>query len=348
MTLSDAHRAARVERERVAQGEDPVIVRKAAKSALAAAQAQAITFSQASALLLDAKASEWRNAKHAAQWARTLETYAYPVIGKVLVQDVDQALVLAILQPIWSSKTETATRLRGRIEQVLDWAHVRGLRSGENPARWRGRLDKLLAKPKKISKVVHHRTLPVAAIGKFMVELRKREGLAPRALELAVLTAARSGEVRGMVWSEVDLDAAVWTIPESRMKAGKEHRVPLSTQAVDLLRALPQIAGSELVFQGTRGKALSDMSLTAVLRRMEVDAVPHGFRSTFRDWASELTTYPPHLAEMALAHAIADKVEAAYRRGDMFDKRRQMMTAWANYCAKSPAFGQVVALRQIA
>jgi integrase len=260
-------------------------------------------------------------------------------MGKLLVQDVKQSHVLAVLEPIWKEKTETASRLRGRIESILDWATARHYRTGENPARWRGHLDHILAKPTKIARVKHHSALPVDDVAAFMIDLRKREGTAARALELAILTATRSGEVRGATWAEIDLNAATWTIPASRMKAGREHRVALSDPAVKLLRALPRFEDTDLVFPGSKGKQLSDMTLTAVMRRMNVDAVPHGFRSTFRDWVSERTRYPHELAEMALAHTIGNKVEAAYRRGDMLEKRRQMMAAWAKYCEAPPAIG---------
>ena len=217
---------------------------------------------------------------------------------------------------------------------VLDWATARGYRQGLNPARWRGHLDKLLARPSKVAKPEHHAALPLNQMGAFVKRLREADGLGARALEFAILTAARSGEARGATWSEIDLKAKVWTIPADRMKAGREHRVPLSQAALDLLEALPRIAGSDLLFTAPRGGQLSDMTLLAVLRRMTVDAVPHGFRSTFRDWCSERTNYPRDAAEMALAHTIGDKVEAAYRRGDLFEKRRRMMTDWAGFCAR--------------
>ena len=253
--------------------------------------------------------------------------------------------VVKILEPIWNTKTETATRLRGRIESVLDWATVRGFRHGENPARWKGHLDKILPKPSKVTKVEHHVALPVDDIGAFMAELRKREGVAARALEFAILTAARSGEVRGATWSEIDLDSGVWIIPGERMKAGREHRVPLSEGAIKLLQALPRFGHTDLVFVAPRGGMLSDMTMTAVMRRMEVDAVPHGFRSTFRDWAAERTAYPRDVAEMALAHTIGDKVEAAYRRGDLFEKRCRMMADWAAFC-NTKVTGDVVPINR--
>jgi integrase len=347
VTLAQAREKARAARDNIDAGTDPILARQQAKSALRAAQASAITFAEAARRFIDAKSDEWRNSKHRAQWENTLDTYAFPIMGSLHVQDVKQTHVLAVLEPIWREKTETASRLRGRIESILDWATARHYRTGENPARWRGHLDHILAKPTKIARVKHHSALPVDDMPAFMVDLRKREGSAARALELVILTATRSGEVRGATWTEVDLDAALWTIPAARMKAGKEHRVPLSDAAVKLLKTLPRFEGSDLVFPGSKGKPLSDMTLTAVMRRMNVDAVPHGFRSTFRDWVSERTNYPHELAEMALAHAIGNKVEAAYRRGDMLEKRRQMMAAWSKFCeAPRAAGGDVVAMKR--
>jgi integrase len=255
----------------------------------------------------------------------------------MLVRDVGQAHITTILEPIWLTKTETASRVRSRIELVLDWATTRGFREGPNPARWRGHLDKLMPKPTKVSKVEHHRALPAAAMGSFMVDLRVAEGMGARALEFAILTAARSGEVRGAEWGEIDLDGALWTVPADRMKSGREHRVPLSRAALKVLRALPRLKGSPLVFWSGNGSSLSDMTLSAVTRRMGVNAVPHGFRSTFRDWAAESTDFPREVAEAALAHVLPDRTEAAYRRGDLFTKRAKLMDAWATFCARVPA-----------
>lgn len=229
---------------------------------------------------------------------------------------------------------------------MLSWATVSGFRSGDNPARWKGNLDAVLPKPGKVAKVEHHRALPIDAVPAFMVRLRHVDGMGARALEFAILTATRSGEVRGAVWSEIDLAAGIWTVPAARLKAGKEHKVPLSPEAIALLQKLPRFEGSDFVFCASRGGALSDMTLSAVLRRMEVDAVPHGFRSTFRDWASERTAYPSDVAEMALAHAIGNKVEAAYRRGDLFEKRRLMMHDWAHFCSTVSSVGEVIPIRR--
>lgn len=333
--LADARAAARKAREQIKSGLDPIEEARAEANSRRANQAKNITFKQAALAYIASHEAGWRNNKHANQWRNTLDTYAYPVIGSVMVRDVDLTQVLAVLTPIWSTKTETATRVRGRIEHVLDWATALGDRDGLNPARWKGHLDKLLPRPSKIARIKHHIALPLAELGPFMKRLREAKSVGARALEFLILTAARSGEVRGATWAEIDVEAAVWTVPPDRMKAGREHRVPLPPEALTLLDALPRFAGTNLIFPAPRGGALSDMALTAVLRRMNADAVPHGFRSTFRDWASELTNYPRDAAEMALAHTIGDKVEAAYRRGDLFDKRRRMMADWATFCGKS-------------
>jgi integrase len=330
--LAAARLKARNARDEISSGIDPIAQREAQASQLRARQATEKTFQQAAQAYMDTHGDVWKNPKHRAQWGTTLETYAYPVLGKLLVRDVSQEHVLNVLEPIWKSKNETASRLRGRIEAVLDWATVRKYRSGENPARWKGHLDKLLAAPNKVQRVVHFRALPIDMMAGFMADLRQREGTAARALEFAILCASRSGEVRGVTWSEIDLEARVWTIPSDRMKAGKEHRVPLSESAIRIIQRQPRLASSELVFAAPRGGQLSDMTLSAVLRRMNVDAVPHGFRSTFRDWISERTSYPRDLAEQALAHTLENKVEAAYRRGDALEKRRELMQAWDEFC----------------
>lgn len=335
VTLAGAYEKARQARAKIDSGTDPILFRKQALSELMAQQATEVTFSQAAALYIAAQSDAWRNPKHRQQWVNTLETYANPVIGKMLVRDVNHNHVLQILEPIWKVKTETATRVRGRIESVLDWATVRKHRSGENPARWKGHLEHMLAAPGKLAKVEHHTALPIDETPTFMADLRKRDGLAARALEFAILTAARSGEVRGMTWGELDFQANIWIVPADRMKAEKEHRVPLSRPLIQMLASYSHQAATDLVFPAPRGGMLSDMTMTAVLRRMGVKAVPHGFRSTFRDWAAERTDYPRDMAEMALAHTVSDKVEAAYRRGDMLDKRRQMMQAWADFCGVS-------------
>jgi integrase len=343
--LAQAREKARAAREKIDAGIDPVEARRIAKSAMLASAAAAKTFIECRRAFVDAKSGEWRNAKHEAQWKSTLERFADPVIGEMLVRDIGLPHILEILEPIWKTKTETATRVRGRLEQVLDWATVRGYRAGENPARWKGHLDHLLPKPRKITKVQHHAAVPVDGAAAFLASLRGVDGMGARALEFAILTAARSGEVRGARWSEFDFDEKVWTVPGERMKGKVEHRVPLSKQAIKLLKALPRFEKVEVVFPGLKGQVLSDMTLSAVMRRMEVDAVPHGFRSTFRDWAAERTNFPRDLAEMALAHVIESKVEAAYRRGDMLAKRLKMMQTWADFCDTIPKIGNVVPLK---
>lgn len=342
VTLAQARDKARQARGLIEQGHDPILERERAQSKLKAEQASAITFESAAHAFMDAKSAEWSNPKHAAQWTATLKTYAYPVIGQLHVADVKQTHVLQILEPIWASKTETASRLRGRIENVLDWAKARGYRKDDNPARWRGHLDKLLSAPEKTTKVVHHPAVPVNEVSAFYAALQPRTGMAARALEFALLTAARSGEVRGCTWTELDLEAGLWVIPADRMKARKEHRVPLSGTAIALLNALPRVEGSEFVFAAPRGGALSDMALTGVMRRMGLAFVPHGLRSTFRDWTAERTNYPRDLAEKALAHVLESKVEAAYQRSDMLERRAHMMDAWAKFLATPQATGKKV------
>lgn len=342
MTLAKARAAALAAREAINSGTDPVEQKRSDRSAIKAAQAKELTFKDAALAYIEAHESSWRNTKHGQQWRNTLEQYAYPAMGSMQVRHVEMAHVLKVLEPIWREKTETASRLRGRIESVLDWAKGRGYRSGDNPAAWKGNLDAQLARPEKIAKVEHHAALKWADMGAFMEALRAAQGMGARALEFVILTAARSGEVRGAMWPEIDLEAKVWTVPGDRMKAGKDHRVPLSSAAVALLKALPRMTGSDLVFPAPRGGALSDMTLTAVLRRMQVDAVPHGFRSTFRDWAAEATSYPNHVCEMALAHVVSNAVEAAYRRGDLFEKRRRLMDDWATFLSMPALSGTVV------
>lgn len=347
LTLAEARETAREQRKLVLQGIDPIEARREQGDTRKAAYAGRFTFQQCLDGYLDAHGDGWRNPKHRAQWRTTLETYACPTIGTMNVAAVNTALVLQILEPIWKTKTETATRLRGRIENVLAWATVRKYRQGENPARWKNHLDQLLAKPSKVSTVTHHAALPWREMGGFMVDLRKQEGIGAAALEFAILTAARSGEVRGATWAEFDLPAATWTIPAERMKMKKEHRVPLSVDALAVLARMQECRLGAHVFPGVKeGKPLSDMSLTAVLRRMERGKLTaHGFRSAFQDWAAESTSYASQVVEMSLAHAIGNKVEAAYRRGDLFDKRARLMAEWAKFCAKPMQVGEVVQIK---
>ncbi len=344
VTLAKARMLAAEARELLRGGLDPIDTRTGTRSAKRAAST--VTFQQCAEHYIEAKRAGWKNAKHAAQWGATLTQYAFPIIGGLNVADVTLPHVLKILEPIWTTKTETASRLRGRIQSVLDYATARGYRTGDNPARWTGHLKELLPAPGKVARVEHHAALPWQEVGAFMAELRQQAGMGARALELAILTAARSGEVRGATWAEVDLAQAVWTIPASRMKAAKEHRVPLSAEAVELLRTLPRIDDSELLFPNSKGAALSDMTLAAVLKRMGRAVTAHGFRSTFRDWCGERTGFQREVIEHALAHQLKDKAEAAYQRGSLFDKRRQLMASWAKFCGNVAPVAGVVPLRR--
>jgi integrase len=329
-------------------GIDPIEQRRNERAKALLDAARAMTFREAASAYIDAQKAAWRNAKHRAQWVSTVETYAFPVFGKVSVQSVDTTLVLRALEPIWSIKPETASRVRGRIEVILDWAKVRGFRKGENPARWRGHLALILPPRSKVQKVVHHASLPYREISGFIADLRGRESIASRALEFAILTAARTGEVLGARWSEVDLDARTWTVPEGRMKAGRQHRVSLSDAAIAVLGHMRQHRrDDDLVFPGLkRGRPLSNMALLAVLRRMRRgDLTAHGFRATFKTWAAERTSFAREVVEAALAHVNGDKVEAAYQRGDLFDKRKMLMSAWAEFCAKAPVSAEVVPMK---
>jgi integrase len=349
VSLEAARKRARALREAAKAGIDPIAQRDKERVQKAAEAAKAMSFRQAAERYIEAHRAGWKNAKHAAQWPATLEQYAHPIFGDVSVADVDQAMVLKVLEPLWAEKTETASRLRGRIELILDWAAVRGLRNGDNPARWRGHLDKVLPKRSKIQKTQHHTALPYADLPAFMHELRGAEGLAARALEFCILTATRSSEALEARWSEIDLGKGVWVIPASRMKAGREHRIPLSAEAQKLLKQQKPALGKEreFVFEGARrGRPLSNMAMLQVLRRMGRDVVVHGFRSTFRDWCAERTSFPREVCEAALAHVNADKVEAAYMRSDLFEKRAQLMSKWATHCGSPPASSTVVPIRR--
>ena len=344
VTLAEARELALEARRLLRRGIDPIDDRKRRRKVETLAAAGGIMFAEAARRYVADHRDEWRNAKHAAQWAATLENYAVPVLGPLDVRSITPANVVDVLRPLWGEKQETASRLRGRIERVLDWCGTMGYRSGENPARWKANLDHLLPKRSKGRSVRHHPALPWGELPVFMQRLRGVRGMGALALEFVILTAARSGEVRGAAWAEIDLDAAVWTIPSQRMKGGREHRVPLSADALALLRALPRLDGSPWVFFAPRGGMLSDMTVSAVCRRMGVEAVPHGFRSTFRDWAAEATNHPREVAEQALPHVNADKVEAAYRRSDLFERRRALMEEWARFC-RGAALKKVVAIR---
>jgi integrase len=326
-------------------GIDPIEARGAQREEKKLEAAKAMTFDACAAAYIDAHKTGWQNGKHRDQRRNTLNSYAGPVFGSLSVQAVDVGLVMKAIEPIWSTKPETAGRVRGRVEAVLDWATARGYRQGENPARWKGHLENLLPKKSKVRRVEHHAALPYAELAEFMVELRQHDGIAARALEFAILTAARTGEVLGARWAEIDFKARLWTIPGSRMKAGKEHRVPLSDAAMAVLEGMEATREGDFVFPGGRaGRPLSNMAFLMLLRRIgRGDLTAHGFRSTFSDWCTECTNFPAEVREMALAHAVGDKVEAAYRRGDLFEKRRQVMDAWASFATAAPS-GNVVAI----
>lgn len=331
--VADARQKAREARLKIEQGVDPILLRKQAKSELMALQATDKTFEQAAGEYIKIHADSWSNDKHRKQWESTLAAYAFPVVGKLSLRHIRQEHILKILEPIWTTKTETATRVRGRMESILDWAKVKGLRSGENPAAWKGHLDHMLPAPTRLKKIEHLTAVPVREMPGFMVKLRQAAGIAAQALEFLILTAARSGEVRGITWEEVSLDDALWIVPAERMKMKKEHRVPLSNRAVDILKSPPRIDGNPLVFPAPRGSQMSDATMSAVLKRMNVDATVHGFRSSFRDWCGDYTNYPRDLAEQCLAHGADDPVEAAYRRGDALERRREIMNEWSKFIA---------------
>ena len=359
VSLADARAKATDLRLMLRSGKDPLEERaKDAAEAAAQAQAAAIrqrTFKEVATALMDAKEAGWRNDKHRKQWRSTLDQFAFPVFGDMPVSEIGTDHIMDVLQPIWQRIPETASRLRGRIEAVLDFAKARKWREGENPAQWRGHLSHLLPAVSKVARVEHHAALPWAEMGAFMKELRQREATSARALEFAILTAARTGEVLGARWCEIDLGKRVWTVPGDRMKAGREHRVPLTPAAVAVLEAMAAVRpkedpnGEAFVFPGAKkGSPLSQMAMLILLRRMDrADITAHGFRSTFRDWVAESTAFAGEIAEAALAHVVGDKVEAAYRRSDLFDKRRKLMEAWAGHCAKAAkTAGKVTPIRQ--
>ncbi|WP_037296231.1 site-specific integrase [Roseobacter sp. AzwK-3b] len=335
LTLAEARDLAAIYRLKVKAGIDPLSERQKALAEAAAEnllhEAEQVTFQEAASDYLSAREGTWRNAKHRQQWHNTLRDYVFPVIGDMAVKDVETQHVLRVLEPIWGTKSETASRLRGRIESILDAAKVRGHRTGENPARWRGHLDKILPPRKRLSRG-HHAALPYRGIPDFIVRLRERSATGALALEFLILTAARTGEVIGAEWDEINFADRTWTIPAQRMKAAREHRVPLCERAVEILRQTHQL-GRRHLFPGPRGGAMSGMAMSMLLRRIEDAVTVHGFRSSFRDWASETTSFPHEVCEAALAHTIGNKSEAAYRRGDLFEKRRLLMNEWADYCA---------------
>jgi integrase len=362
VTLAQAREKARDMRSKIENGIDPIEERKAAQAALEAAQRRGLTFEEAVGKALANKLDAFKNPKHRQQWQNTLSTYAAPELGKMLVEDITTQDVLRVLQPIWTTKTETASRVRSRIEAILSWATVAGHRTGDNPARWAGNLKELLPPPSKIAKEKHHPALALNDATRWFAALQDRDGIGARALEFAALTATRSQEVRGATWDEIDLEKALWIIPGERMKMGKEHRIPLPDHAIVLLKALPRLTDNPLVFPAARGGKLSDMTLSATMKRMHaadltqtgagfVDrqsnrpAVPHGLRSTFRDWAAEMTSYPGDMAEVALAHKISNAVEASYRRGDMIEKRRRMMGDWSFFLTAGARESKVLEIR---
>jgi integrase len=359
--LAEAREKSGELRKVVAENRDPIAERDELRQKSKVEDEQQITFAQAVEKCLAKKEGEFRNEKHRKQWRSTLDTYAAPIIGDMNVAHITMQDVLRVLEPIWTTKTETASRLRGRIENVLSWATVAGFRTGDNPARWAGNLKELLPKPSKVATKANHPALALTDLPAWFAALRKRDGISARAVEFLTLCASRSGEVRGALWSEIDLEAQLWIIPKERMKAQREHRVPLTSEAVALLRALPRVEGSDYVFPAARGGALSDMTLSAVMRRMQDTAtakgdkgwldprsgrpaVPHGLRSTFRDWTAE-RGIDRDMAEISLAHNVGSEVERAYRRSDMLERRRAMLADWAAACRGDMASGVVVPMR---
>jgi integrase len=342
--LEKARERAAACRALLLDGVDPIEASRSHRVTARLEHARRMTFEECASAFIKANQAAWRNEKHREQWTNSLATHA-ALLMPLPVAEIDTTLVMKALEAIWTTKTETATRVRGRVENILDWAKVRGLRAGENPARWRGHLDKLLPKPTKLKAVEHHPALPYTDMPAFIVDLRKRQGTSARALELQILTAARPGEIVGARWDEFDLDAKLWTIPAPRMKANREHRVPLSEPAVTLLSALPK--KGEFVFAGAKPKtSLSIAAPLELVKELRAGYVPHGFRSTFRDWAADRTSFPRDVAEAALAHTLKDKAEAAYRRSDLFDKRRKLMSEWAKFVETPTPAGNVTPIKK--
>jgi integrase len=344
VSLAKARELAQAAREAVRNGIDPIEARRAQRAQERVAHASILTFKHCADQYIAAHEASWRHPKHRIQWVNSLNNYAAP-IAQLPITAIDTPLVLKVLEPIWVSKPPTAERLRGRIERVLDFAQARGYRTGENPARWRGHLDKLLPAPSKVRQVKHYAALPYADMGAFMAALRMRDDIIARAVEVTILTASRTAEVLGAKWSEVDLANKVWTIPGPRIKGGKEHRIPLTDSVIEILNALPREAGNDHVFFGTRAARRSQRAMLTLVQELRAGMTVHGFRSTFRDWAAETTNYPNHVVEMALAHQILNKVEAAYRRGDLLDKRRRLMNEWARFCDKPLRSASVTPIR---
>jgi len=329
------------------KGIDPIEYKKQQTLDEELAKLKGITFEKCATAYIDSHKAGWKNRKHEQQWRNTLKTYAYPYIGKLAVKSIDTGLVLKVLEPIWYEKTETATRVRQRIENILDWAKVRKYRTGENPALWRGHLDKTLPKPTKVQKVKHFDAMPYVDVPKYFQKIRKTETLAAKALAFIILTASRNGEARGATWTEIDLTKGVWELPAERMKAGRPHRVPLSKEAIKVLKEAKKFSHDEYVFAGLKkGKPISEAAIRNLIKTDYSDVTIHGFRSSFRDWCAEITNYPREVAEAALAHTLKDKTEAAYQRGDIFMKRRKLMDAWAGYCQRGGKSADIVPIKK--
>jgi integrase len=340
-TLSEARERARAARQQLADGIDPIEARRSALAAAEQAEANRLTFEVAASRYHDQHAGKWGK-QHRSEFLSSLRRYAFKAIGSLEVSTITVPNVLAVIEPIWNKKSETASRVRARIESVLDWAKARGHRAGDNPASW-DVIGQVLPAVADIAPAQHHSALPFDEIGQFMVELRARDGIGARALEFAILTAARSKEAMGAQWSEIDLDGAIWTVPANRMKAGREHRVPLSSAVIELLKALPREQGNQYLFPGRDpGSRVGVLTLSRTLSALRPDVTVHGMRATFSTWASETTAFASHVIEQALAHKIGNAVEAAYKRGDLFEKRRRLMNDWATYCAAPPVAGAVI------
>ena len=344
ISLAEARDRARQARQLLADGIDPIADKHEKRAAARLDASREVSFKRCAEQYMAAHEAAWKNRVHRRQWRNSLTSYAYPFLGGLPVASIDTSLILRTLEPLWTTKTETAVRLRLRVEKVLDWAKARGFRQGENPARWRGHLDHLLAAPKKLKKARHHPALPYDQMPAFMGELRERKGLTVNALEILALTATRSNEVMGARWSEIDLKAKVWTVPAERMKSGRQHRIPLSSRALEIFKALPRQDGNDFVF-GV-GRPMHPLRMWETFRAMRKDFVPHGLRATFRSWAAEQTNYAREICEAALSHAIGDAVELAYMRSDLFEKRRRLMEDWSRFCARPSAPAGVTDLAQ--
>jgi integrase len=351
VSLTDARARAFEFRQALARGVDPLVQKREQHATARAETAKAMTFDECAQAYIRAHDAKWSNAKHRRQWSDTLRVYASPVFGSLLVSAIDTRLVMRAIEPLWKQKAETASRVRARIEAVLGWATVSGFRSGDNPARWRGHLDHLLPARSDVAPVEHHAALPWSEAPAFMARLRTEQGSIARALEFAILTGMRREAVALAAWPEVDLQSRVWTVPAARMKgrqtAKKDHRVPLSERAIEIVQEMAAMRTCDLIFPGRDDqRPIGEAGMRQLCQRLDATITPHGFRSTFRDWAAESTNFPREVAEQALAHTISNKVEAAYRRGDLFEKRRRLMQTWAEFCAKPSVDGDVVPLKR--